>query len=90
MTTTSTSGAALLRPEEINELIVRPVERESVALTASTVARTTSRDYRVPIIVADASGRWVEEGADLPISDPDVGRDRGDAGQGRRGGRGQP
>jgi HK97 family phage major capsid protein len=64
------SGGPIVRPEEVGELVVRPVQRESVAFQISTVANTDSHDYRIPIVDTDPVSAWVAEGAEITPSDP--------------------
>ena len=67
MATTSTA-ASLLRPEQVNELIVQPLTLASVAMQASTVAQTESTEYRIPVLTGDSDASWVPEAAEIPTS----------------------
>lgn len=66
------TDAASLTPEEIGELIVRPIRDESTALQVATVVNTGSHDFRIPIVNTDAAASWVAEGADITLTDPTV------------------
>ncbi len=68
MATTSTA-ASLLRPEQVNELIVQPLTLASVAMQASTVAQTESTEYRIPVLTGDPDASWVPEAAEIPVDD---------------------
>ncbi len=65
----TTNSPAILRPEDVGDLIVRPVIAASVALSTTTVARTTSRDYRIPVVAEDPTAQWVAEGAEITPDD---------------------
>lgn len=68
-----TSGAAgLLTPEEIGDLVVRPVSRLSVAYQVSQVAVIGSHDFRIPLLTADPSASFVAEGAEIPADDAEI------------------
>lgn len=69
MAMNSTSGAPLLRPEDVGALIVQPVTAASVAMQVANVVRTQSPSYRIPSITADASAGWYAEGAPITPSD---------------------
>ncbi|WP_083666007.1 phage major capsid protein [Saccharomonospora sp. CUA-673] len=55
-------------PEEIGNLVVQPVERESVAAQAGTVVPTASSTFRVPVVAADPTASWTAEGAEIDVS----------------------
>ena len=59
-------------PQQVGDLIVRPALAASVAAQVSTVIHTGSHDFRIPIVVSDASVGWVAEGAEIGVSDPVV------------------
>ncbi|MDI9917863.1 phage major capsid protein [Rhodococcus sp. IEGM 1379] len=61
-------------PEEIAELVTRPVEREALSLQVSTVVSLPDgvHEYRVPIVAADPTAEWTAEGAEIGVSDPDL------------------
>src|SRR4051812_16935456 len=71
MTATTVNNAALLTPEQVEDLLVLPVLSASVALNplVSTVVRLTGSTYRIPRITADPVAGFVAEGAELPVSD---------------------
>lgn len=72
MTLNSSSGAAILRPEDVQALVIQPLITSSVAMQVSTVVQTGSHSTRFPIVVSDPDSAWVAEGAEIPVSDPDV------------------
>jgi hypothetical protein len=60
--TTTANGSAVLSPDQINQLIVLPLQTESIALRASTVVQIASHSLRCPRIVTDAAASWTPEG----------------------------
>ena len=64
-------------PEQIGNLIVQPVEQNSVAIQALGATTTAGAidSYRVPIVKADPSAAWVAEGAEITPSDSDLDED---------------
>lgn len=66
----STSNNPLLRPEEVGDLLVRPVIAASVASQISSVVQVNSHDYRIPVIDADATAGWYAENSEITPSDP--------------------
>ncbi|MFI6779106.1 phage major capsid protein [Nocardia sp. NPDC050412] len=66
---TSTSGIGGLLPEQVHALIVRPVQRDSVALQTTTVLSTDSTSSKFPIVTADPAAAWVPEGGEISPSD---------------------
>ncbi|EEH66178.1 putative phage capsid family [Actinomyces urogenitalis DSM 15434] len=57
-------------PQSIEELVVQPVTRESVALIAagSTRLRQDCDGFRVPVVTKDPVAAWVKEGEEIPLS----------------------
>lgn len=75
-----TTTGAVLRPEQVSDLIIRPVVGElgspgglSVASRVATVERITGTSLRIPIVTADASAAWVMENQEIPVSDAALG-----------------
>ena len=73
MTTTDTAAAWL--PAEYANLIVQPLEAESVAIQAagSMRASAASNSIRVPVIAEDPSASFVAEGSEIPVSQARLG-----------------
>lgn len=69
---TTTTGAALLRPEQVAELVVRPVTQKSQAMQVATVVTTSSKDFRFPVISGDPLAAFVTEGAEITPSEPTI------------------
>ena len=66
------SGAGILAPEQVQDLVVVPLIRDSRATTVSTVVQTSRHSTRFPIVVADPTTGWVEEGHEIDVTDPTV------------------
>ncbi len=69
MALTTVTGAAILRPELVDELLVQPVLAQSVAAQVSRIVQIESKSFRIPRITADATAQWVAEGAEITPSD---------------------
>jgi HK97 family phage major capsid protein len=70
MASTTTTGASILTPEQVTELIVRPFSQASVATRVGTVVPIDSHNLRVPVVSTDPSAAWTAEGAEIAVSDP--------------------
>jgi HK97 family phage major capsid protein len=68
----TTTGAGILAPEEISDLIVRPVAQASVAYQVSTPVIIEGHSYRIPIVAADPSAGWTPEGSEINVTDPTI------------------
>jgi len=66
------AAAGILTPEQVGELIVRPITQQSVAMQACTVVRSASHVYLFPIVDEDAASQWVPEAQEITLSDPTV------------------
>ncbi|OBG50181.1 phage major capsid protein [Mycolicibacterium fortuitum] len=69
MSLLTSSAGGILTPEQVNALVVVPVQRASVIYQASQLVVTRSKDYRFPILSEDPSAAWVLEGEEIPIDD---------------------
>lgn len=67
---TTGSGSAILRPEDVQALVIQPLIASSVAMLVSTVVPTSSSSTRFPVVVSDPENHWVAEGQEIPVSDP--------------------
>ncbi len=72
MTLLTTGGSAILTPAQVQDLVIVPLIASSIAMQVATVVQTGSNETRFPIISADPSTSWVAEGAEIPVSDPDI------------------
>lgn len=71
MSNNTTNAASILRPEDVQTLVVEPVTRESVAFQVSTPVPTLSKEVRFPILTDDPTAAWVDEGDELNVDDAD-------------------
>jgi HK97 family phage major capsid protein len=55
---------------DVGPLLVQPVERQSLAFLTATVVRTDGFDFRISVVAVGPDGRLVNEGQDIPITDP--------------------
>lgn len=69
---TSTDDVKGISPDAISALITLPVEKESIAAQVATVVPTTATRTHIPLVTADPSASWVEEGAEIGASDPTI------------------
>lgn len=67
--TTASAGANAITPDEYADLIIRPMERESIALQVANVVTTAATTTWVPVVVTDAGAAWVAEGAEITTAD---------------------
>lgn len=65
----TSSAGPILTPEQVAELLVKPVMNYSVAALVSTVVTIDAKDLRLPMVTADPSAAWVAEGAEITPSD---------------------
>lgn len=62
----------ILGPEQVTELVIRPLIANSIAGQVLSTVNTAAPQYRVPIVAADPSAAWVAEGQEIPASDADI------------------
>lgn len=56
-------------PEEIGDLVVQPVIDAAVATQVAKVVTTAAHKFHIPIVAADPSAQWIEEGEEIIPSD---------------------
>lgn len=66
------NSAGILRPEDVQNLVVEPLTRQSVAMQVSTVIETQSERTRFPVVQSDPTTGWTGEGEEIAISDADI------------------
>lgn len=66
---TSASGIGGLLPEQIHQLIVQPVQRDSIAFRVTTVISTDTNTSKFPIVTADPAAAWTPEGQEITPDD---------------------
>lgn len=72
MASTTTTFSPILTPEQVGDLVIRPLIQQSVAGQVLTTVQTGSHDYRIPVVNTDPSASWTAEGAEITVSDADV------------------
>lgn len=70
---TGAAGDPILRPEDVYNLLIRPMDGMSVAAQVANRITTGSTSVRLPYVSADPSASWVAEGAEITPSDPTLG-----------------
>jgi HK97 family phage major capsid protein len=68
----SSNGAAILAPEDIQSLVIKPLLSSAISTRVSTIVQTGSSSTRFPIVVTDPTTGWTAEGAEIAVSDPDL------------------
>lgn len=69
MTMSRATASPIVSPEEVYALLVRAAIEGSVIGQVATLATTTTPAVRFPVVVAAPSANWVNEGAEIPLSD---------------------
>ena len=72
MALNTSTGAGLLVPESVGQLIIEPLKDASTALAVSTNVTTGSNSFRIPVVVADPAGGWYPEGGDISLTDAEI------------------
>ncbi len=62
---TTTPDVDGLLPDDHGALIVKPVQRESIAIKASNVVVTGSTTFHIPVVAEDPEAGWYAEGEDM-------------------------
>jgi HK97 family phage major capsid protein len=73
MTFSTTSGAAVLTPEQVMDLVIQPLLNTAVCTRVSTPVQTASHDTRSPLLKTDPTADWTPESQEIDITDPVVG-----------------
>lgn len=69
MAFTTTTGAAVLTPDEVSALVIQPLIEQSVCTQVSTVLQTNSHQLRIPVVTAYPTAGWTAEGAEIGVAD---------------------
>jgi HK97 family phage major capsid protein len=72
MANTTATAAALLKPAEVEALLVQPAFDLSVAAQVLAIVRTGSTTHRLPVVTQDPTAAWTLEGAEIVPSDMTV------------------
>ncbi|WP_166501660.1 phage major capsid protein [Rhodococcus erythropolis] len=71
---TSTAGVtSILTPDQVNALLIQPLQNLAIATRVSTVVNVGTHGLRLPSVLEDPSAGWVAEGAEIPVSESDLG-----------------
>lgn len=68
MSLTTANSGPILSPEQIGELVIKPLSQASVALQVSHIVQVAST-LRIPLVASDVSSGWVAEAAEIPATD---------------------
>lgn len=68
MFTTTTDVSGIL-PDDYGNLVVQPVQRDSIAYAVSTLVQTASTTCNFPVVTDDPAAGWFAEGADITPAD---------------------
>lgn len=66
------NGKVVLEPEQVQSLLIRPMQQQSIAAQVSTVDSITTNETRFPIFASDPQVGWTEEGAEIQQGQPDL------------------
>jgi HK97 family phage major capsid protein len=72
MTATTANAVAPLTPEQVEQLLVRPVLAASIATqdgVTCSVVRIDGKEVRFPVVTQHPQAAWVAEGVEVPVSD---------------------
>jgi hypothetical protein len=58
----TTNGAAILTPDQVQDLVIKPQLSSAVSTRVSTIVQTASHSTRFPIVVTDPTTAWTAEG----------------------------
>lgn len=72
MATNTTTHGAILSPDQIGDLLVRPLITDSAAGQVLGTVQLASATYRVPVVTADPAAAWTAEGAEIAVTDSAV------------------
>ena len=68
MSQTSVNAASIIRPESVQDLVVEPLTKQSLAFQLSTVVEIDGPEARFPILTGDPTASWTAESAEIDIS----------------------
>lgn len=72
MALSTTSASGILTPEQVDELFIKPVIRDSIAAAVARTVMVEGSSLRVPILETDPSAGWTLENAPIAVTDPTV------------------
>ncbi|MFG1780932.1 phage major capsid protein [Rhodococcus oryzae] len=72
MALSTTSAGSILSPQQVDDLFIRPILRDSIAAQVARVVLVQGSSLRVPIVQADPQANWTLENSEIQISDPTI------------------
>ena len=72
MVSTTSNAAGILSPEQVGDLVIRPLIAQSIAGQVLTEVQIGEHSYRIPIVTNDPSAAWTAEGAEITATDATV------------------
>ena len=69
MALNTTNGSAILNPDEVSELVVRPLIEQACQRKSRRSSAPTRTRCGLPIVTADPTVGWALEGSELAVSD---------------------
>jgi HK97 family phage major capsid protein len=69
MTLSTSNGAGILAPEQVQALVVQPLLAEAITTQVSSIVQTASSSTRFPIVQTDPTTAWTAESAEISVSD---------------------
>ncbi|MBD8057224.1 phage major capsid protein [Rhodococcus ruber] len=71
MAVNTTTGAPVLTPAQVAELVIRPTLEQSLAgnPAIATTVRIESHELRIPVLTNDTGAVWVNEGQEISTND---------------------
>ncbi len=72
MTLLTSTGAGVLAPETVQNLVIQPLIDEAICTQVSTVVQTSSNSTRFPVVKSDPTAAWTPEAAEIAVSDADI------------------
>lgn len=72
MTTGAASGAPILTPTQVAELLVLPTFEAAVCTQVANVVQIGSTSLRIPRVTTDPTAAWTLEGQEIAVTDADL------------------
>lgn len=66
----TTTNSLVLKPDQVEALLVAPALEQSIAAQITTIMRTDRHRVRFPRLATDPTAHWTSEGEEIKTSDP--------------------
>ena len=66
---TTGAGQSILRPPDVQSLVIVPLTEAAVSTRTTTVVHTDSTSTRFPVLLADPENSWTQEASEINISE---------------------